>query len=515
MGSENHPQYQRTLASLAPQIEDLLRRLAERRVVAETREQALGVLSKLENAREVSDSGVRLTDAAVRSALPRERTYILWDRDVKGFGVRIYPSGTKTFVVTYRPLGDRTKEWYTLGRSTVISASRAREEARTVLAKNRLGENLAAERRAAAQTYTSFDGKRLDDLIERYFKIEGARLAKSTLKIWKRLARMYLSEFMLEIEDAELRRKLRPLTEKKDWTGRRVRFGAVPVALVSQGMLSDLWAFASEKRRVNGRVRGGKRLADQCMILASALFRFGAKQKPPWYEGPPPTTGISRHGFTRRTRTLSSGEWRALYRALRELREEYSTEENRKIAPLALPSLTAIEVISLTPCRIESELLCRLKSDLKTVEITNGSGPEVRYLLKQGKRKSSTAPPHIWLSHRAAKLLLSLQDSEGEYLFPGRTPDRHLTRRPVSTYLRKACKQAGIEDLTLHDFKRSVVNVMEGLNIDPQVRSYSAGTTVEVLGESYSVPVHETQFAAADQVERQVGVHVGIENGEW
>jgi len=515
MGSENHHKYHRTLASLAPQIEDLLKRLAERRVAAETHERAAGVLSKLEAARQVGKANVRLTDAFVREALPGQRTYLLWDRDVKGFGVRIYPSGTKTFVVTYRPVGLRMKEWYTIGRSTVISASRAREEARTILAKNRLGENLAAKRRAARQSNTSFDGKRLDDLIERYFKIEGARLAESTVRIWKRLARVYLSETRVEIEDAELRRTLRASTDSEDWTGRRVRLGAVPVALVSQAMLSDLWAFASEKRRVNGRVRGGKRLADQCIILASALFRFAAKQKPPWFEGPSPTTGISRHGFTRRTRTLSSGEWRALYRALRELREEYSTEENRKIAPLALPSLTAIEVISLTPCRIESELLCRLKSDLKTVEITNGSGPEVRYLLKQGKRKSSTAPPHIWLSHRAAKLLLSLQDSEGEYLFPGRTPDCHLTRRPVSTYLRKACERAGIEDLTLHDFKRSVVNVMEGLNIDPQVRSYSAGTTVEVLGESYSVPVHETQFAAADQVERQVGIHIGLEDGEW
>lgn len=475
----------------------------------------MAVLLKLEAARHATDPGVRLTDAVVRNSLPRERTYLLWDSEVKGFGLRIYPTGTKTFVVTYRPVGVRLKEWYTIGRSTVISASRARAEARTILARNRLGTNPATERRAAGESDASFDGKRLDDLIERYFKIEGARLAESTLKIWKRLARVYLSETRLEIEDAELRRKLRRATKPEDWTGRRVRLGAGPVALVTQGMLSDLWAFASEKRRVNSRMRGGKRLADQCMILASALFRFGARQKPPWYEGPSPTTGISRHGFTRRVRNLSSGEWRALYRALVELREEYSTEEKRRTARLALPCLTAIEVISLVPCRIESELLCRLKSDLQTVEITNGSGVEARYLLKQGKRKSSTAPPHIWLSNRAAELLLSLRESEGAYLFPGMTPDRHLTRRPVSVYLQKACERAGIADLTLHDFKRSVVNVMESLNIDPQVRSYSAGTTVEVLGDSYSVPVHETQFAAADQVQRQVGAHIGLAAGGW
>jgi len=473
------------------------------------------MLSKLEKSRHATSSGLRLTDAVVREALPREQTYLLWDSEVKGFGVRVYPSGTKTFVVTYRPLGVRVKEWYTIGRSTVISTSRARDEARTVLAKNQLGTNLAEERRKASGSGASFDGKRMDDLIARYFKIEGARLAKGTVRLWSRIARQYLSEMQLEIDDAELRRRLRAATPPKEWKGRRLRLGSAPVALVTQSMLSDLWAFASEKRKVNGRLCGGKGIADQCLKVASVLYRFAAKQKPPWFEGPPPTAGISRHGFTRRIRNLSSGEWRALYRALAELREEYSTDEMREKAPQALACLTAIEVVSLTPCRIESELLRRLKTDLQTVEITNGSGVEVRYLLKQSKRKSAKAPPHIWLSTRAAELLLSLQDSEGPYLFPGNTPDTHLARTPVATFLKKVCKRAGLEDLTLHDFKRSVVNVMEGLNIDPQVRSYSAGTTVEVLEGSYSVPVHETQFAAADQVAKQIGIHIGLADGQW
>jgi len=127
-------------------IEYLLERLAERRVAAETHDRAACVLSKLEAVRQVGTANVRLTDAIVREALPRQRTHLLWDRDVKGFGVRIYPSGTKTFVVTYRPAGLLMKEWYTIGRSTVISASRAREEARTILAKNRLGGEAVLER---------------------------------------------------------------------------------------------------------------------------------------------------------------------------------------------------------------------------------------------------------------------------------------------------------------------------------------------------------------------------------
>ena len=36
-----------------------------------------------------------------------KRAFVLWDRDVKGFGVRVYPSGRKTFVFQVHAGGPR------------------------------------------------------------------------------------------------------------------------------------------------------------------------------------------------------------------------------------------------------------------------------------------------------------------------------------------------------------------------------------------------------------------------
>ena len=45
---------------------------------------------------------VRLTTRAVADARPRDRRYIVWDDELTGFGVRISPSGLRSFIVQYR-----------------------------------------------------------------------------------------------------------------------------------------------------------------------------------------------------------------------------------------------------------------------------------------------------------------------------------------------------------------------------------------------------------------------------
>lgn len=41
----------------------------------------------------------RLTARNVDGALPTSKPYFVWDSDLKGFGLKVFPSGTKTFVV--------------------------------------------------------------------------------------------------------------------------------------------------------------------------------------------------------------------------------------------------------------------------------------------------------------------------------------------------------------------------------------------------------------------------------
>jgi hypothetical protein len=52
-----------------------------------------------------SDS--RLTKRSVESAKPKSEQYFLWDSDVRGFGLRIKPSGHKSYVINIGRLGGR------------------------------------------------------------------------------------------------------------------------------------------------------------------------------------------------------------------------------------------------------------------------------------------------------------------------------------------------------------------------------------------------------------------------
>jgi hypothetical protein len=45
----------------------------------------------------------RVTKRTVDALPARAKPYVAFDADVKGFGVRVMPSGAKTFVLEYRP----------------------------------------------------------------------------------------------------------------------------------------------------------------------------------------------------------------------------------------------------------------------------------------------------------------------------------------------------------------------------------------------------------------------------
>jgi len=50
---------------------------------------------------------VKLTKTVVTNAQPAEREYMIWDSRVAGFGLRVRPSGSKSFVFVYRSAGGR------------------------------------------------------------------------------------------------------------------------------------------------------------------------------------------------------------------------------------------------------------------------------------------------------------------------------------------------------------------------------------------------------------------------
>ena len=111
------------------------------------------------------------------TAYPSE-TRIPWDRELPGFGVRVYPSGAKVYVAQCRADGKSRR--ITLGRHGVISADQARRKAALAIARIKGGE--------APDTVT------VAALAERYLKEYVAVHCKpSSAKLYRRV----LDKFIL------------------------------------------------------------------------------------------------------------------------------------------------------------------------------------------------------------------------------------------------------------------------------------------------------------------------------
>ena len=66
----------------------------------------------------------KLIKRAVDGMEIRATDYLIWDSEMRGFGLRVYPSGKKTYLVQYR-VARRTRS-VTIGQHGVLTADEAR-----------------------------------------------------------------------------------------------------------------------------------------------------------------------------------------------------------------------------------------------------------------------------------------------------------------------------------------------------------------------------------------------------
>jgi len=92
----------------------------------------------------------KLTKRTIDALKSEAADFFVWDSQIAGFGVRVMPSGAKTYQAQYRK-GGRTRR-VSLGRHGKITVDEGRRLAKDVMGQVAMGENpaeeIAHERRA-------------------------------------------------------------------------------------------------------------------------------------------------------------------------------------------------------------------------------------------------------------------------------------------------------------------------------------------------------------------------------
>jgi integrase len=93
----------------------------------------------------------KLTTRLVRQITPQTMVYEIWDTELSGFVLRVWPSGQASYYLVYRTLGGR-KVRYRIGPVTALTVAQARDLAKQYAARVTAGEDLQATKQRARDT---------------------------------------------------------------------------------------------------------------------------------------------------------------------------------------------------------------------------------------------------------------------------------------------------------------------------------------------------------------------------
>ena len=245
---------------------------------------------------------LRITKRAVDALEVEDRDAVFWDRDLPGFGVRVYPSGRKVYVVQARgPCGPRRA---TVGRHGKLVADDARGKAAAMIDRIKRGEEARA---APAKPALTVRG-----LSERYMSGHVA---------------MHCKPRTMELYRSMLDNHILPA------------LGTLSVEAVEREHVASL----------HHRLRGTPRSANAALRVLSHMFGLAET----WGFRPRernPCRSVRRYKDVPRERYLTREEYRRLGRVLRE------AEAEGKEWP---PAIAAIRLLLLTGCRRDEILTLR------------------------------------------------------------------------------------------------------------------------------------------------------------
>ena len=360
---------------------------------------------------------MRLTKRVVDSLEASDTEYVAWDADLPGFGVRVRPSGAKSFIAVYRAGSGRKapQRKLTIASVAKITPEEARVQAKKAIGAAAGGADPAASKSIERKTLT------IADLID-----------------------VFLSDHV------EAKRKVGTQGHYRDILNRIVRpeLGTAKADKVRRAEIS----------RLHLKWKKTPYQANRILAVVGSMYAFGGKRSliP---ETINPARGIEKFPEQGRERFLSSGELEKLGAALRLAETDgipWRIDEGKPTAK-HIPKgarRTVIDPHAAGALRLLLFSGCRLREilHLKWQEVDVERG-----LLFLGDSK--TGRKTIVLNAPALAVLASLP-RVGSYVVPGDNAEMPRTdlKRPWTMITR----QAGLDGLRIHDLRHSFASFGAG-----------------------------------------------------
>ena len=263
----------------------------------------------------------KITKRMVDALSSNGKSGAFWDRDLPGFGVRVYRSGRTTYVVQVRgPYGSRR---VTLGRHGELSAEQARKRAAVVIERIKAGE-------------------------EPFEAVPEPVPEPTVADLAERCLRTYVEVRCKPLTARGYRQQLRNHILPA--------LGEMPVASVGQEYIEALHHSLRDRPAAANATLG---VLSRMFSLAEA---WGWRPK-----GSHPCKSVRKYKAHYRERFLSREEYRRIGRVLREA--------DAKGSPWPA-SVAAIRLIMLTGCRCE-EIGAEASDDFCAIQTKHGRSPEV------------------------------------------------------------------------------------------------------------------------------------------